>query len=129
MGYSCFNDVTALEISVNTVVQQLGIGLQFQVGKAFDTFGVLGPAIATDIDADNVALRAWVNGELTTDTNTSGMLWNTNEVVSFVSRFMTLEPGDVISCGTPSDFAAIVPGDEVAIEIEGIGTLTNPVAK
>jgi 2-keto-4-pentenoate hydratase/2-oxohepta-3-ene-1,7-dioic acid hydratase in catechol pathway len=129
MGYSCFNDVTALEISVNTVVEQLGIGLQFQCGKAFDTFGVMGPCISTSADGDNAALRAWVNGELITDTNTSRMLWHTEEIVSFVSRFMTLEPGDVISCGTPLEFASIAPGDEVQIAIEGIGTLANPVTK
>jgi 5-oxopent-3-ene-1,2,5-tricarboxylate decarboxylase/2-hydroxyhepta-2,4-diene-1,7-dioate isomerase len=119
-GYTCFNDVTAFEMSEAT-------NFSFLAGKSFDTFGAMGPWIDTDIDPDNASLRASVSGRLITDTNTSRMVWSTDEIVSWISRFMTLFPGDVISCGTPPEYDAIKPGDEVEITIEGIGTLANPV--
>src|SRR5262249_38152250 len=120
LGFTCSNDVTGWELTKNTTLDWLA-------GKCFDTFGVIGPWIATDLDGDDLALQAWVNGRQITDTHTSRMLWNTKEVVSCVSQFMTLYPGDVISCGSPPEYDAIKPGDEVTISIEGVGTLTNPV--
>jgi 2-keto-4-pentenoate hydratase/2-oxohepta-3-ene-1,7-dioic acid hydratase in catechol pathway len=120
LGYTCFNDVTAFEMSVAT-------NFAFLPGKSFDTFGAMGPWIETDVDPDSVALQASVSGRVITDTHTSRMLWRSDEIVSWLSRFMTLDPGDVISCGSPPDYDAIKPGDTVDITIEGIGTLSNPV--
>jgi 2-keto-4-pentenoate hydratase/2-oxohepta-3-ene-1,7-dioic acid hydratase in catechol pathway len=120
LGYTCFNDVTAFEMTATT-------NFPFLAGKSFDTFGVAGPAISTSIDADSVSIRASVNGCVMTDTNTSRMLWSTDEVVSWVSMFMTLNPGDLVSCGSPPDYGSIAPGDVVEIHIEGIGTLRNSV--
>jgi 2-keto-4-pentenoate hydratase/2-oxohepta-3-ene-1,7-dioic acid hydratase in catechol pathway len=120
LGWTCANDVTALAFAGAT-------NFPFLPGKSFDTFGVLGPWIETDLDPDNVRLSARVNGEVRTEAHTSKMAWSTSEILSWVSRFMTLAPGDVICCGTPPDYAPIEPGDTVEIEIEGIGSLVNPV--
>jgi len=119
-GYTCFNDVTAFEMKEAT-------NFAFLAGKSFDTFGAMGPWIETDIDPDDVSLSASVSGRVTTNTHTSQMLWSTDDIVSWISRFMTLVPGDVISCGAPPEYDAITPGDNVEITIEGIGTLANRV--
>jgi 2-keto-4-pentenoate hydratase/2-oxohepta-3-ene-1,7-dioic acid hydratase in catechol pathway len=126
-GFSIFNDVTALGMKVNTVVPALGIGLHYQAGKAFDTFGVMGPCIANEIDGDKLDISVLLNGKTTTEANTSNMIFHSDDVVSFLSQFMTLNPGDVISCGTPLQMADIAPGDQIDMTIEGIGTLSNPV--
>jgi 5-oxopent-3-ene-1,2,5-tricarboxylate decarboxylase/2-hydroxyhepta-2,4-diene-1,7-dioate isomerase len=120
LGYTCFNDVTAFEMSLAT-------NFSFLPGKSFDTFGIAGPSISTDLDPDDTPLRASVNGQVITDTHTSRMLWSTVEIVSWISIFLTLEPGDLISCGSPPEYGPIEPGDVVEIEIEGIGKLQNPV--
>lgn len=122
LGYTCFNDVTALEMSPVT-------NHAFLAGKSFDTFGSMGPWIETELEPRDVRLRATVNDRTTTSRTTADMLWNTDQVTSWVSRFMTLSPGDVICCGTPPEYEAIVPGDIVAVSIDGIGTLVNPVVR
>lgn len=122
LGWTCANDVTATAFDGVT-------NFPFLAGKSFDTFGVLGPWIETGIDPDDVRLCASVNGEVRTTAHTSKMVWSTDEVLSWVSRFMTLTPGDVICCGTPPDYARIEPGDRVEVEIAGIGSLTNPVTE
>ncbi len=120
LGYTVCNDVTALAFGAAT-------NAPFLPGKSFDTFGVLGPWIETDLESDAARLTARVDGRTTTDTNTAKMLWSTAQIVSWISRFMTLRPGDVISCGTPPEYADIGPGNVVDVAVEGIGTLTNPV--
>lgn len=122
LGWTAVNDVTATELGVVT-------NFPFLPGKSYDTFGVLGPVIRTDLNPDDVALRARVNGRLVTDTHTSRMNWSSDEVVSWVSRFMTLRPGDFVCLGTPPEIGPIVPGDEVEVEVEGIGVLRNPVGR
>jgi 5-oxopent-3-ene-1,2,5-tricarboxylate decarboxylase / 2-hydroxyhepta-2,4-diene-1,7-dioate isomerase len=119
-GYTCVNDVTALEMSVST-------NAPFLPGKAFDTFGAVGPHIETDLCVPELGLRAYVNGELRTDARLADMLWTVEEIVSWVSRFMTLQPGDLISCGTPPNYGEIRVGDSVSVEIDGIGRLVNDV--
>jgi 5-oxopent-3-ene-1,2,5-tricarboxylate decarboxylase / 2-hydroxyhepta-2,4-diene-1,7-dioate isomerase len=120
LGWTAVNDVTATELGVVT-------NFPFLPGKSYDTFGVLGPVIQTELDPDDVALRARINGELVTDTHTSRMNWSTDEVISWVSRFMTLRPGDLVCFGTPPQISPIRPGDQVEVEVEGIGVLSNPV--
>ncbi|PSM39004.1 2-hydroxyhepta-2,4-diene-1,7-dioate isomerase [Streptomyces dioscori] len=120
LGWTCVNDVTATDLGLNT-------NFPFLPGKSFDTFGVLGPVIETELDPDDTALRARINGRVVTDTVTSRMNWSTDEVVSWVSRFMTLRSGDLVCLGTPPQIEPIQAGDLVEVEVAGIGTLRNPV--
>ncbi|WP_020122039.1 fumarylacetoacetate hydrolase family protein [Streptomyces canus] len=120
LGWTCVNDVTATDLGLST-------NFPFLPGKSFDTFGVLGPVVETELDPDDTALRARINGRAVTDTVTSRMNWSTDEVVSWVSRFMTLRPGDLICFGTPPEIEPIRAGDVVEVEVAGIGTLRNPV--
>jgi 2-keto-4-pentenoate hydratase/2-oxohepta-3-ene-1,7-dioic acid hydratase in catechol pathway len=120
VGWTCVNDVTATDLGLAT-------NFPFLPGKSFDTFGVLGPVVATELDPDCTTLRARINGRLATDTITSRMNWSTDEVVSWVSRFMTLRPGDLVCFGTPPEIEPLAPGDVVEVEVGGIGTLRNPV--
>lgn len=118
-GFTCANDVTARDIQKRDV--------QFTRGKGFDTFLPLGPCIETDLDVSDLALRTRVNGEQRQDGRTSQMIFPPAFIVAFISSVMTLEPGDVILTGTPAGVGPLAPGDQVEVEIEGIGTLTNTV--
>ncbi len=120
LGWTCVNDVTATDLGMTT-------NFPFLPGKSYDTFGVLGPVVETELDPDDTALRARINGRVVTDTNTSRMNWSTDEVVSWVSRFMTLRPGDLVCFGTPPEIGPIAPGDIVEVEVGGIGSLRNLV--
>lgn len=119
-GYCCANDVTAREL-------QKKDGL-FGRAKGFDTFAPMGPWIETEVaDTGALGVRTLVNGEVRQQGNTADMIFPVFELVSFVSRVMTLLPGDVILTGTPPGIGPIVPGDEVRVEIDGVGVLINPV--
>ncbi|MCM0753662.1 fumarylacetoacetate hydrolase family protein [Desulfovibrio aminophilus] len=120
-GYTCANDVTDREI-------QKRDGL-YARAKGFDTFCPVGPWIETEVsDPGNLAVRALVNGEVRQDGNTRDMIFGPAELVSFISRVMTLHPGDLVLTGTPSGIGPIMPGDTVSVEIENVGLLINPVA-
>ncbi len=119
LGYTCFNDVTARHLQKKDG--------QWTRSKSFDTFAPIGPWISTDLDPTDLAIRLYLNGELRQNSRTSRMIFNVYHVVSFVSRIMTLEPGDVIATGTPSGIGPIRDGDKVVVEIEGIGKLVNYV--
>jgi len=128
-GYLCLNDVSARDL-------QFSDG-QWVRGKSLDTFCPVGPHLvsADDMpDPQALAIRALVNGDVLQDSNTSNMIFSVAEIVAHVSQAITLEPGDLIATGTPAGVGAfrdpqiwLEPGDEVTIEIEGIGALTNPV--
>jgi 2-keto-4-pentenoate hydratase/2-oxohepta-3-ene-1,7-dioic acid hydratase in catechol pathway len=128
-GYTCLNDVSARDF-------QRGDG-QWVRAKSQDSFGPMGPYLVTseDIpDPQTLSIRCRVNGKVLQDSNTDKMIFGVRELVTFISRGITLEPGDVISTGTPHGvgFARKPPiflksGDEVVVEIEGIGKLSNPV--
>lgn len=120
LGWTAVNDVTATDLGLTT-------NFPFLPGKSYDTFGVFGPVVETDLDPDGAVLLARINGRTVTDTHTSRMNWSTDEVVSWVSRFMTLRPGDLVCFGTPPEIEPIQPGDVVEVEVGGIGTLRNPV--
>lgn len=118
-GYTIVNDVTVRDLQVKDV--------QFTRAKGFDSFCPVGPYIATGLDPTSLRLRTRVNGALRQDTSTSDLIFSVAEVVAFASRVMTLEPGDLITTGTPPGVGPLNPGDVVEIEIEGIGTLKNGV--
>ncbi|WP_411504275.1 fumarylacetoacetate hydrolase family protein [Brevibacillus centrosporus] len=120
LGYTCCNDVS------DRILQKKDG--QFTRAKSFETYKPLGPAIVTDVNPDDLPIRVRVNGEVRQDSNTSDMIFPTAELISFVSKVMTLEPGDIIITGTPSGVSPMHAGDVVEVEIEGIGTLKNVVA-
>jgi len=117
LGYSCFNDVTARDLQ-----QKDG---QYTRAKSFDTFAPYGPWISTSVDPLDLKITTRVNGEVRQEGKTSDMIFSPFELVSFISRIMTLLPGDVVVTGTPPGVGALNDGDRVEIEIEGIGTLIN----
>lgn len=118
LGFTCMNDVTARELQVRDV--------QYTRSKSFDTFAPLGPCIAVGLDPSNLSIEGWVNGEKRQSSSTSQLIFSVPELVEFVSRFCTLEPGDIISTGTPSGVGPLRPGDRVMVKIAGIGALSNP---
>ncbi len=120
LGYTCGNDVTARDLQ-----PQDG---QWTVAKSFDTFMPLGPWIETDVDPDNLGVRSVLNGQPRQSSSTKYLIFSVARLVSFISRIMTLEPGDVIMTGTPSGVGPMQPGDVIRIEIDGIGALENSIA-
>jgi len=120
LGYSAFNDVTARDLQKKDG--------QFTRSKSFDTFAPLGPWIETEIpNPDNLTVEAYLNGERRQLSSTSNLVFGVAYLVAFISRVMTLLPGDVIATGTPSGVGPMRPGDVVEIRVEGIGTLRNRV--
>jgi 2-keto-4-pentenoate hydratase/2-oxohepta-3-ene-1,7-dioic acid hydratase in catechol pathway len=118
LGYTCFNDVTARDLQKKDG--------QFTRSKSFDTFAPMGPWIETEIaDPDNLRVEGYLNGERRQHSNTSNLVFPVATLISFISRIMTLLPGDVIATGTPSGIGPMRPGDVVEIRVEGIGTLHN----
>ena len=119
LGYTCGNDVSARNWQRND--------LQWWRAKSSDTFSPLGPYIVTDLDPGNLRLICRVNGKTVQEQVTSDLLYDVPTIIEFVTRAMTLEPGDVIMTGTPGSPGDIKSGDTVEVEIEGIGILSNPV--
>ncbi len=102
--------------------------LQWLRAKASDTFGPIGPAIVRGLDYGDLLLTTRVNGEVKQEQRTSDLIFPVAYIVSYVSRYVTLNPGDLVFTGTPGETSAMEPGDVVEVEIEGIGTLQNRVA-
>jgi 2-keto-4-pentenoate hydratase/2-oxohepta-3-ene-1,7-dioic acid hydratase in catechol pathway len=119
-GYCAANDVTARD--------QQRSDVQFTRAKGYDSFCPLGPWVETVLDPADLRIVTRVNGGIRQDGRTSQMVHDVAAQIAFVSGIMTLLPGDVILTGTPSGVGPIVAGDTVSVEIERIGTLTNPVA-
>jgi 2-keto-4-pentenoate hydratase/2-oxohepta-3-ene-1,7-dioic acid hydratase in catechol pathway len=120
-GYTCCNDVTARD-------HQKTDG-QWTRAKGFDTFCPLGPWLVTDFEEQDQGIRARLNGEEKQSSKISNRIWGTAELLSFISKVMTLEPQDVVTTGTPAGVGPMHPGDTVEIEVEGIGILRNQMAK
>ena len=121
-GYTVGNDITARDLQTSDK--------QWARAKGFDSFCPLGPWIVTHLsldEASDLQVTTTVNGELKQDGRTSDMVQGIAELIEDVSGFTTLLPGDVILTGTPAGVGPLQPGDQVAVTVEGIGTLTNPV--
>ena len=119
MGFTCINDVTVRDLQQRDV--------QWTRAKGFDTFCPIGPRIVAGLDPSKLAIKTRVNGVVRQDSSTADLIFDVPALISFVSTHMTLEVGDVITTGTPSGVGNLAPGDEVEVEIEGIGILKNPV--
>ena len=119
-GICCANDVTARDLQKKDG--------QWSRAKSFDTFCPIGPRIVTGLDPSDLAIATRVNGAVKQSSRTSQMTFPPDFLVAYISRMMTLLPGDLILTGTPAGIGALAPGDEVEVEIEGIGVLRNRVA-
>jgi 2-keto-4-pentenoate hydratase/2-oxohepta-3-ene-1,7-dioic acid hydratase in catechol pathway len=129
LGYTCGNDVSARDC-------QLRQDKQWARGKCFDTFAPMGPWIETNLDPHSAVIRTLLNGQIMQQASCADMIFSCRQLVSYVSRCMTLYPGSVIMTGTPSGvgFARkppvwLRPGNTVTVQIDGIGELTNPVCE
>jgi 2-keto-4-pentenoate hydratase/2-oxohepta-3-ene-1,7-dioic acid hydratase in catechol pathway len=120
IGYTCSNDVTARDL-------QRKDG-QWTRGKSFDTFCPVGPVVTDEVDPwAGVLVETRVNDETKQSASTTSFIFPMDVIIRFVSQVMTLLPGDLIMTGTPAGVGSLVAGDQVAVSIQGIGTLTNPV--
>ena len=120
LGYTVANDVTARD--------QQRADVQFTRAKGYDTFCPLGPWIETELDPVDLALHTELDGVTVQDGRTSDMVVTVGEIIEFVSGIMTLLPGDVLLTGTPAGVGPMQVGQSVSVTVEGVGTLTNPVA-
>jgi len=119
-GVCCANDVTARDLQKKDG--------QFARSKSFDTFCPVGPAIVAGVDPSDLAIETRVNGEVRQSARTSQVVFAPDFLVAYVSRMMTLWPGDLILTGTPAGIGPLAPGDVVEVEIEAVGVLRNRVA-
>jgi len=129
LGYTCGNDVSARDC-------QFKLDKQWARAKSFDTFAPIGPWVETELDPDDLAVRCTLNGERVQDSRTSDMIFSCRQLVSYLSRCMTLYPGSVIFTGTPLGVGYtrrppvfLREGDRVTVEVEGVGTLSNTVTR
>lgn len=119
-GLTCVNDVTALDL-----LSRDASFAQWSRAKSFDTFGIFGPCIATGLDWQALYVRTLVNGRERQNYPCSDMIFSPAHIVASLSREMTLQPGDVIACGTSLGVLPIKPGTLVEVSIDGIGVLKN----
>lgn len=120
LGYTCCNDVSDRDLQKKDG--------QFTRAKSFSTYKPLGPVVETDLNPNNLDISLTINGQVRQHSNTNDLIHNVESLIAAVTEVMTLEPGDMIITGTPSGVGPLKPGDEIKLEIEGIGTLTNFVA-
>ena len=122
LGITCVNDVTARDLQKKDV--------QYTRAKGFDTFAPLGPCIAVGLDYNSpagLAVEGWVNGVRRQASTTRELIFSIDRLIAFISRVMTLLPGDIVSTGTPAGIGPLAAGDRVTIKVEGVGELTNYV--
>lgn len=118
-GYTCACDVTARDKQRSD--------LQWTRGKSSDSFCPVGPWIETDLDPGNLAVQTRLNGELKQDGHTRDLIFSVSRILSYISSFMTLEPGDLVLTGTPDGVGPMKVGDTLEVTVEGIGTLSNSI--
>jgi len=119
LGMICVNDVTARDL------QKKEVG--YTRCKGFDTFAPIGPCVATGLNGDARGVEGWVNGARRQASSTKHLIFSIEYLVEFITFVMTLEPGDIISTGTPEGIGPIAAGDTVTVKVEAVGELTNPV--
>lgn len=125
-GYTILNDVTARDMQA----ADMAASRPWFLSKSFDTFAPMGPCITLPDEIEEpaeLALSLRVNGETRQESNTRDLIFNISDIIYRLSRWVTLEPGDVIATGTPSGISPIEPGDVMEAEVERIGVLRNPV--
>ena len=122
LGVTCCNDVTerALVFRDHFLIN---------VSKGYDTFGPLGPYVVTGLDPDNLDVKTYLNGKVVQEDNTKECVFKVPFLLHYISRIMTLYPGDVVITGTPKGIAPMQVGDVVEVEVEGVGKLTNPIVE
>ena len=120
LGYTCVNDVSARYCQDTDG--------QWTRGKGFDTFCPVGPCIAALPDPKKIKIETLVNGEVRQSSDTSYLIFGIAELIAFITKAMTLLPGDIIATGTPEGIGAIDAGDTVEVRVEGVGVLSNPVS-
>lgn len=120
-GFTCLNDVTARDLQK--------LDGQWTRSKSFDTFCPIGPKLIKvgKINPNNVSIQCFLNGELKQESSTREFIFKVEKIISFISQAMTLNPGDIITTGTPPGIGPMKSGDIVEVKIEGIGTLKNPI--
>ncbi len=121
LGFTCVNDVTARDLQKKDG--------QWTRGKGFDTFCAAGPSLTPceDVDFSSLIVETLLDGELKQRGSVQQMIFSVNDIIEYVTSFMTLEPGDLIATGTPPGVGPMLPGSRVAVRIEGLGTLENTV--
>jgi 2-keto-4-pentenoate hydratase/2-oxohepta-3-ene-1,7-dioic acid hydratase in catechol pathway len=119
LGLTCVNDVTARDLQNKES--------QYTRCKGFDTFAPIGPCIATGLNGEPRMVEGWLNGERRQGSSTADLIFPIEHLVEFITFVMTLEPGDVISTGTPSGIGEMKAGDVVTVKVDGVGELRNPV--
>jgi 2-keto-4-pentenoate hydratase/2-oxohepta-3-ene-1,7-dioic acid hydratase in catechol pathway len=119
LGLTCVNDVTARDLQKKDS--------QYTRCKGFDTFAPIGPCIAAGLNGEARRVEGWVNAERRQSSSTEHLIFPIDELVRFVTFIMTLEPGDIISTGTPEGIGPLAAGDTVKVVVEGVGELVNPV--
>jgi 2-keto-4-pentenoate hydratase/2-oxohepta-3-ene-1,7-dioic acid hydratase in catechol pathway len=119
-GFTIVNDVTVRDLQKKDG--------QWTRAKGFDTFAPIGPRVVAGLDPSNLRIATTLNGQIKQDSSTSDLIFDVPTLIAFVTLHMTLEPGDIISTGTPAGVGNLTPGDVVEVTIEGIGTLRNTVA-
>jgi 2-keto-4-pentenoate hydratase/2-oxohepta-3-ene-1,7-dioic acid hydratase in catechol pathway len=119
LGYTCMNDVTARDLQKKDG--------RYTRAKGFDTFAPLGPCIATGLSPDDLGVTGTLNDVVRQDSSTRELIFPVATLIAYISRIMTLLPGDIVSTGTPAGIGPLQPGDEIVVRVEGIGELRNPV--
>jgi 2-keto-4-pentenoate hydratase/2-oxohepta-3-ene-1,7-dioic acid hydratase in catechol pathway len=119
LGLTCVNDVTARDLQKKES--------QYTRCKGFDTFAPIGPCIATGLNGAPRAVEGWVNDERRQASSTKHLIFPIEHLIEFITFVMTLEPGDIISTGTPEGIGPITAGDRVTVKVEGVGDLVNTV--
>jgi len=119
LGTICVNDVTARDLQKRES--------RYTRAKGFDTFAPIGPCIATGFHGEPLGVEGWVNDEKRQSSSTAHLIFPIDHLIEFITFVMTLEPGDIISTGTPEGIGPIVAGDTVRVKVDGVGELSNPV--
>jgi 2-keto-4-pentenoate hydratase/2-oxohepta-3-ene-1,7-dioic acid hydratase in catechol pathway len=121
LGLTCMNDVTARDLQKKDG--------RYTRAKGFDTFAPLGPCIATGLSTDDLAVTGLVNGEVRQQSSTRELIFPVATLIAYISRIMTLLPGDIVSTGTPAGIGPLQAGDDVLVRVQGVGDLHNSVRR